>query len=297
MIYKKNRGGFSMLELVFVIVVLGIVASIGSEIIAKVYRSYIIQRASYRSSTKVELASLQLANRLTYAIPNTEIARKSSTDGTYSSLSSVSNRDYKVLEWVGYDKEGFNLPNNQGWSGFVELSTAVSNPSLSYMISWGSNIGNISALIYFLSGLKNYLYDVGVIFFPGTYTINNIGYNGDNSGINTIIGSYNNFTFKFRPINTSRTMKEHYKLAWSAYAIVSIPQTNGLNELWLYYNFQPWNAIDYLNVQAQKQILIKNVSVFQFSSAGNTIRFKICQQEFIGDVQKITTCKEKVVIR
>ena len=297
MIYKNKRDAFSMLELVFVIVVLGIVASIGSEIISKVYKSYIIQRASYRSATKLELASLQIANRLTYAIPNTEIARRSSTDGTYSSLASLSNNNFQVLEWVGYDKEGFNLPNANSWSGFGELRTAVSTPTLSSMVSWGTHMGQIFGLVDFLSGRTKNLFNSGALFFPGTYTTNNIGYNTNNNGLSIITGRVNVNTFRFNPTSQPRTMKEHYKLAWSAYAIVSVPQKNGLWELKLYYNLQPWNGIDYLSGGVQNNTLLKNVSIFQFSSAGNTIRFKICQQEFIGTVQKITTCREKVVIR
>jgi len=294
---KNNRDGFSMLELVFVIVVLGIVASIGSEIIAKVYKSYIIQRASYRSSTKVELASMQIANRLTYAIPNTEIARKSSTDGTYSGLDSLGNSNYRVLEWVGYDKEGFNLPKNQGWTGFGDLDASNSNASTAWLVSWASHTSNLNNYIINISGATTDLYKGGVIFFPETYTVNTIGYNGNTDGVSLIIGRYSNVTFRLKATSKPRTMIEYYKLAWSAYAIVPVIQANGLWELKLYYGFQPWNGIYYLNPRVQKKTLLKNVSIFQFSSAGNTIRFKICQQEFIGDVQKITTCKEKVVIR
>ena len=297
MIYKNNRDAFSMLELVFIIVVLGIVASIGSEIIAKVYKSYIIQRASYRSITKVELASMQIANRLTYAIPNTEIARRSLTDGTYSSLSSSVGGNNQVLEWIGYDKEGFNLPNAQGWSGFGELRTAVSSPAIAGIVSWGTSIANTFNLMQNLSAGRNNLFNSGAVFFPDTYTTNDIGYNGNINGVSIVMGRFDATTFRFNPTNQTRTMKEHYKLAWSAYAIVSTIQRNGLWELKLYHGFQPWNGIDYLTPGVQNNTLLKNVSVFQFSSAGNTIRFKICQQEFIGAVQKITTCREKVVIR
>ncbi|MEA1879308.1 MAG: prepilin-type N-terminal cleavage/methylation domain-containing protein, partial [Campylobacterota bacterium] len=36
----KNKYAFTMLELVFVIVILGIVASIGAQVIAKTYEAY-----------------------------------------------------------------------------------------------------------------------------------------------------------------------------------------------------------------------------------------------------------------
>ena len=57
----KFKSAFSMIEVVFVIVVLGIVASIGSQIIVQVYESYIMQRAMHRTSIKTELAITQLS--------------------------------------------------------------------------------------------------------------------------------------------------------------------------------------------------------------------------------------------
>ena len=50
-----------MLELIFVIIILGIIASIASELIAKVYESYILQRAQYKANMKTELAAKQIA--------------------------------------------------------------------------------------------------------------------------------------------------------------------------------------------------------------------------------------------
>jgi len=71
MLFSHTRSALTMIELIFVIVILGIVSSIGAEIIANTYESYIIQRAEYRASMKTELALNQIANRLRYAIPGT----------------------------------------------------------------------------------------------------------------------------------------------------------------------------------------------------------------------------------
>ena len=294
MVFKiKNRAGFSMLELVFVIVILGIVASIGSEIIAKVYKSYIIQRASSKSSIKTELAALQIANRLAYVIPNTAIGRD---DTTFRSVNEMLPSDnFPILEWVGYDADSFKtfdiVSSVPGWSGFVDLTTSLKDR----LISPGSNPVNTSAVIVYLSGGDKSIAN-SAIFFPGVYNVYNIGYDGNTSGVSTVSGKYGSLGFVLDTMAT-RTMKEFYKLAWSAYAIVPEPQENGLWELRLYYDLQPWNGIDYDTDGVTSKILLRNVSVFQFSGSENTIRFKICQQEWIDDTNKITTCKEKAVIR
>ncbi len=61
---KKMRRAATLLELTFAIAILGIVASIGSEIIVRVYEQYIVQRAQYRASFKTELSAFEIANRL-----------------------------------------------------------------------------------------------------------------------------------------------------------------------------------------------------------------------------------------
>jgi len=55
-VLRSFRKAFSIIEIVFVIVILGIVASIASDIIVQVYDSYIVQRAVYRVNYKTELA-------------------------------------------------------------------------------------------------------------------------------------------------------------------------------------------------------------------------------------------------
>jgi len=65
---KQSKKAFSMLELVFVIAILGIVASISSSVIVQVYESYIMQRAVHNASIDTELAINQITNRLTYRI-------------------------------------------------------------------------------------------------------------------------------------------------------------------------------------------------------------------------------------
>jgi prepilin-type N-terminal cleavage/methylation domain-containing protein len=75
-LYKKTKKAFSLLEIIFVIVILGVVASLSSQIIIQVYENYIIQRAVYNVSTKTELISNQIVNRLAYRIPGTTISKK-----------------------------------------------------------------------------------------------------------------------------------------------------------------------------------------------------------------------------
>jgi len=284
---SSSKSAFSMLELIFVIVILGIVSSIGAEIIAKVYESYISQRAIQRSSIKVELAATQLANRLIYAVPGTVIGRR--LDDVYLAIDDLpGGTDYRILQWIGTDEDSLGVG---GWSGFAETSTATATSFVSPGSSATTLNSTISSLSYTTKTSVN-----AAIFFPDTYTPYTVGYisgGSDITGVNIVAGTATStFTLAAK---ATRVIKEHYKLAWTSYAVVPVNQRGNIFDLELRYNFQPWMGNEHAT--GTSQLLIRNISVFKFMGTGDTTRFKICQQENIGGDFNITTCKEKAVIR
>jgi len=264
---------FSMLELVFVIVILGIVASIGTEMIVKVYESYIVQRAEHRATLKTELAATQIANRLASAIPGTVVRRITPT-GAAEGIEDLMSLDpsgdtYTVLQWVASDTDSFNAYNNTtkkvGWSGFCDINTSSKN----IIQTPGSELSLTNTIKGNLGSTSNF-----AIYFP--YDVNTTAYFGSATTDDSI--TLDN--------NTSHIV-EHYKLAWTSYALVV---TNG--DLYLHYNFSPIRGVD---VGGSSSLLMKNISTFKFQGAGRTIRFKICKQEPISEDVNITACKEKAV--
>lgn len=267
-----------MLELVFVIVILGIVSSIGAEIIANVYEQYIVQRAQHRASLKTELVTLQIANRLHYAIPGTiyRIKNDGTLESIESSFASGTGDDYIGLQWVGYDADSFeavssnSTPRKPGWSGFCDLN-ASSKDSIKTL---GSKLSLTNDIITNLSSNTKSLSDAA-IYFPYQDSEHNVsGRTGED-----VIDLDN---------NASR-IAEQYKLAWTSYALV-VDSSGDLN---LYYNFAPSPKASYSNTP--KSLLLKNVTTFKFKGTVTGIRFKICKEEQIGDADfNITSCKEKV---
>ena len=109
---KRLTPAFSMLELVFVIAILGIVASIGAEMVAKVYEGYIVQRAEHKATMKTELAATQIANRLASAIPGT-VYRKNTGETVIEEITddmSLAGDQYTILQWVGSAQGRHPLP-------------------------------------------------------------------------------------------------------------------------------------------------------------------------------------------
>ena len=198
----KLRRGFTMLELILVIVILGIVSSIGAEIIANVYEGYIVQRAQHRASIKTELAATQIANRLAYAIPGT-VVRKSdfnADSGTDITIPPPAGSNPNILQWIGADMDSFTVG---GWSGFCDvnrsttasISTLGSSLTLTNTIreNLGLTLANPQIFFPAESGLMSYQ----ATLQPASNTIDLSNYIAPLPGV-------------------SEKIVEHYKLATSS---------------------------------------------------------------------------------
>lgn len=314
-----SRKAFTFIELIMVIVILGIVSSIASSIIAQVFESYIIQKAVHNASLKTELAVNQLANRLMYRIDMSMLARHPGSTGlTTADIYPVQEVPldkldyYSALEWIGYDNDGFSALATPAWSGFTDLNNSVS--SYTTLISPGSNLNTN----YFQKTMKHYTGTTdgsgGAIIFLGTndYKEDATGtlysyrapcmYTNSGCIFPVNLTAPDVMTFHNGDRNSGDMIySEMYQFTTSAFAVVpENPHTiNGIDvwDLEFYYAYQPWNNENYLNTSTKHSTLIKNVSVFRFRKEANSIRLKICSVEQVGTDDQISICKEKAVIR
>ena len=311
---KKSIGrpAFTMIEVIFVVVVLGIVASIGSEVIANVYRNYILQRAVHRASLKTELAAQQLANLISYRIPGTTLARNPNdlNDNLYvTDAANVNDNTHTMLEWIGMDNDGFSAGIPPPWNGFCDVAassqSSVKTPGskLTEESTILSNLsgGTVNPAIFFRDNQRRYSYSSTSSATVEYDALRCMGMTDSNTScISTVSIGSDDETLTFANVGSSnkKLITEHYKLAWTAYAVRPVPRSDGLFDLVLYYNYRPWEGSN-LNSgwPSTQSTLIRNVSVFKFAESGNTFRFKICAQENIGEDYNVTICKEKAVIR
>jgi len=264
----RFRPAFTMVELIFVMTILGIVASLGTEMVVKVYEGYLVQRAEHRASIKTELAATQIANRLASAIPGTVYRIR--TNDTLELIDSnfptgIDGDDYKGIQWVSADTDSFSAAA-PGWSGFCDVDVSATDS----INTPGSNLALTSTIISNLSNTRT-IADAA-IYFP---------YDTTPYTISGVLG--NTITLD----NNASTIVEHYKLAWSSYALVVES-----GDLFLYYDM---NATPATPVGNTRSLLMEDISTFKFRGAGRTIRFKICKEEPISEDANITACKEKAV--
>ena len=324
--FQTKRRGFTLIEVVFVIVVLGIVAGLGSEMIANAYRNFILQNATHKASYKLEVAVEKIAALLRYRVPGTAIARNPDdlTDNVDLYTQTPDDNIHSMLEWIGTASDSFTASATPGWSGFCDLndsngstlSTPGSDLNLTNVI-----IGNLSGNKINLSGTFGASTQHPAIFFRDLQYSDTHSYDplkcmglvDSNTTCISKVRKVNATTLAFDPVSVARPNKhlsEHYKLAWSAYAVC--PTGDGSNgesfDLVLLYNYQPWEG-EYLsggsrcnyNVGSgevpKRSVIVRNITVFKFAKSGNAMRIKICASSSIGEDKNITLCKEKAVLK
>jgi len=304
------KKAFTMLELVMVMVIMGIVASIGADIIASMYSNYLRSRTINRLESQTEITLEQIIKRLQYRIKDSAITRKST--GEYLPLSQYETTDgnYTVLEWIGYSNESFLGTPRPGWSGFIDIDHNDTNKSSKTIKTSESNLTLASNIIDALS-YEDVNLSTGkeaVIIFKGKASnADDFGWKSNASGAKNSDG---NSTIKVRiktgtidvfdlsAENTSDLpddIYEQYDLAHTAYAIV--PEGNSTNDfnLTLKYNYQPWDDENYGD--GNSSVLAEHASLFRFKQEQSVIQVKLCLHDSnetgVGDM--IVVCKEKVV--
>lgn len=317
----RKHKGFSLIEVIFVLMILGIVASIGSSILVQVYENYIIQRAVYNVSNKTELAATQMVNRLSHRIQGTAISKDhdrylshykhgtaiDSNDSLALSEIPVGGSKYTTIEWIGYDNDSFDANATPAWSGVADYTTE-GGASVNGFTTPGSHLNDAATIMNNLSGGKVDLtqnHPAAVLF----YQKNNYYKTGEEYDFRCM-GLFDNNTSCIFPVKQNgsagllftrttplpKIITERYKLAWSAYALAPELNSKGQYDLLLYSNYQPWNGENYIQHGTRKTIM-RNITVFKFSEVAGVIQFKLCATEAISKDLNVSNCKEKVVIR
>ena len=134
------KRAFTLVELIVVIVILGILATIATEILLKVYKNYVITKSTNALVFKTDIVLNTLAAKLENRVKNSVIATECNAtkneciNGNISDFISIqqineNNADkYPVMEWISkdiYSKRGEWDENLKrvvpGWSEFVDL--------------------------------------------------------------------------------------------------------------------------------------------------------------------------------
>ena len=254
------RKGFTLLEMVFVIVIFGVLSKFGVELLYKIYENYVSSNVQNRLQGQTELAIEQISNRLVYRIKDTTIARDAADN--IISIGDIGAVNTSTIEWIGMDIDGWRGGAAPTWSGLIALNGATTNISL---LSPGSSGAGAGAIFFIGSNVNS---DTNSTWKSLMHTVTSTG--------NALTGSF-----------AGQDVFEYYQFAKSAYRISLEGQ-----ELVLYHTYTPWNS----TVDGTRSLIMDNVSSFIFGYSGDTLLIKLC----VTDNDSMGTgeyyiCKEKVV--
>ncbi|MBO7370348.1 MAG: prepilin-type N-terminal cleavage/methylation domain-containing protein, partial [Campylobacter sp.] len=157
------KRAFTLIELIFVIVIFAIISMFGTDLYTKIYSSYIHTRAVNQLEERTQNAITIISTRLEERIRGTVIARRGA-DNTFVDIHSATTT-HDILEWIGQSVESRNLPagaggafgNSVGWSGFVDtndpsidstggLPVTAGNQAFTFLTQ-GSNLNSVANVI------------------------------------------------------------------------------------------------------------------------------------------------------
>lgn len=296
----RIRNAFTMLELIFVIVVMGIIGKFGVEFLAQAYKSFIFSNINSALQSKSAIAVEFIASRLQYRIKDSLIAR-AGTAGAPTGIGSASGGTFTVLEWVSSDIDGYRATTNPNWSGIIDLDASVTNLLNSPATSTAASNALISTLSYGDSGIND-----SALYFIGSNSDISTGY-GWNGAVDTQLatmhpikstGTVTNFIPRVGSTGATNDfggadVYEYYKLAWTAYAIVYEPAANNMGTLRLYYDYQPWNGESLAN--GKSAVIMEDISTFQFMAIGSIIKIQVCAKSDLVTEETYSICKEKTI--
>lgn len=288
------RKAFTLIELVFVIVVMGILAKFGTNILVTTYSSYTASSINNKLLSDVELTLNQISNRLQYRIKSSMI----SSLGTAASVNSLqsANANDTVVEWIGYDIDGWlgsaasTAPN---WSGFIDVDDAGATGGLGYLESPGTNTNTVSntiqalnangsatdisnAAIFFTGENADVTTDYGWYSVAALNTQNNVAAHRI-TGIN-VGGSTQQLIDDTAATFAGTDVYENYKLSWTAYALAfENPDADNVGDLFLYYDYQPWDGEIYTD--GTKVLLLRGIDTFRFRAFGESLQVQICAND------------------
>ena len=290
-----RKSAFTLLELIFVIVIIGILSKFGIELLFQAYKNFIFSSVNNALQSNSAAAVETIASRLQYRIKDSVIAREA--DGTVNALSGYTDGTATILEWVGSDIDGFRGDSLPMWSGIIDLNISTATT----LVSPGTNTGALNTLIEVLSNGGSDINDSALYFIGSDSDINSYGWNGvaltdHTTSVMHPIRS-NGTVNQFVPINgatgadstfAGADVYEYYQLAWSAYAVVHTPADGNLT---LYYDYRPWQGDGYADGKAV--VLMENVDTFRFRAVGSIVKIQVCvKTDLMGDY---SLCKEKTI--
>lgn len=306
------KKAFTLVELIFVIVVLAIVAGIGTDILRSLFDNYAVTAQIHRLESVANNAADMIATRLEKRVPQTTAIETSTDTGAknYEPLSAIDAKNGKLvffrkayeLERNFISKKAGATENSARISGFInDLKTTTTGDKGNFtdtveFTSIGAADLDLNEYELFFSNDSSLLYENKSNHFDRYYK---------NSGKSFAYHCKNNGELKFQ--NGKFTLTRSGCLA-STSAIIrpsmaalihKFSLSKEIDKIYLDTNKNLYlDTCDITGANCKKSLLATGVSTFRFSALGSdpniasTIVFKLCLVENDG---KAEACQSRIV--
>lgn len=311
---KPLRRAFTMIELLFVIVIMGIVGGIALETIRQyyegIYRTQTYSQRIHEADHILDQLSKYFENAIDLSIVNMDmdaadgaLAGACAGDGELAVEAENVAHDYTTA-FVGVDIDSLRTTGRPGWSETVRPNPFLGTSLISNDANFTAANAAITAL-YPASNLQNSaIYNVDASYTNTCthfYTNNGNAYytipvGGVNFGTNTLTLT-DNFVASGNAYASGPSADKKYLLR-SGYAF----RVLDTGEFVMFSNFRPWKGEVYSNANAKRSTLGRDVASFYadfnntnyFNTRGTLWRLKVCMRGLESNLSDSDTATQEI---
>ena len=287
------KKAFTLVEMIFAMVILSIIGVISSDIIYRVYENYMIQKkvSSLELETKIVLDQIvkYLENSIKPSIARYDGSNYEAIADTSKLDANKSSSGYFV--WIAKDIESlrgiWNDDKKRVYSAYSSVID-VENSSDTNIVTVDDNLSQIENIVEAITEESN-ISALYFVYANSSGTVQERFWKNPSSLF--VIDSVADKTIKL--VAKPDEVSDKFYLTYSAYGL-QLDDEHSDHNLTLFWNFRPWKNETVSD--GEKITLIQYVTEFKMWSegGGGMIRLKLC----ITDDSNISTfCKEAVAIR
>lgn len=309
------KKAFTLVELLFVMVVLAIIAGVGTDILRSLFDNYAVTAQIHRLESVANNAADTIATRLEKRVPQTTAIETSTDTGAknYEPLSAIDAKNGKLVffrkayelerNFISAKKGGASAPRTSGFISELETTTTGDSGNLVDTVEFVSKDTDLTGLNLdnyelFFSNDSSLLYENKSNHFERYYSGNkSFAYKCDLRKVEFNAGE---FTLERSgcPASTSTIIRPSMAALIHKYYL-----SKEIDKIYLDNNDKNL-YLETCNINGgncKKSLLATGVSTFRFSALGSdekiasTIVFKLCLVENEGKDNKAEACQSRIV--
>ncbi len=302
-----RRGGFTMVELIMTIVIMGILAGGAYVSLTKLFAKSARTKAISDLSLQSTLITSQITGLLRERVPSTVIGYDSANN-SFESIYTLSQK-YQILEWISTDFDAFRAGM---YSGFVDLDKC--DPNTKTLHSPATDINATGRALLFAGA-----FDEGDVVYNTAEFNASFGWHGNNADKIYPLDPTASSATTLALITKPDAIYEKYLLTHTAYAIARYPDIDatatciqdlnlsksiGEHTLFLFYDYAPWQGETFCadpngsNQSGSVTILSNEAAGFEVDFINNSLIFTLTLERTVrkpGKDLNVTISKQKAV--